>query len=104
MVSENADDGKLDRLLATPHTLNVPPPGKRADAAVLVLYYAVLSLPLCLLGSVCLEGDWEVWKLCYEGVGATDYFLLIAVGLAGYGGQWFTNLGLQIETAVRPIH
>lgn len=63
----------------------------------MVLYYAVLSLPLCFFGSGFLEGDWEVWKL--EGFSSFDYFLLLLMGLGGYGGQWFTNLGLQNETA-----
>lgn len=63
----------------------------------MVLYYAVLSLPLCICGSGFIEGDWKVWKL--EGFGLVDYFLLLLMGLGGYGGQWFTNLGLQNETA-----
>lgn len=63
----------------------------------MVLYYAVLSLPLCVFGSGIVEGDWQVWQL--QGFGLVDYILLLLMGLGGYGGQWFTNLGLQNETA-----
>ena len=63
----------------------------------MVLYYAVLSLPLCYFGSGFIENDWAVWRL--QGFGVSDYFLLLLMGLGGYGGQWFTNLGLQNETA-----
>mmetsp|Transcript_5102 Transcript_5102/g.9753 ORF Transcript_5102/g.9753 Transcript_5102/m.9753 type:complete len:394 (-) Transcript_5102:70-1251(-) len=65
--------------------------------AVMVLYYAVLSIPLCYFGSGFIEGDWAVWQL--QGFGIADYILLLLMGLGGYGGQWFTNLGLQNETA-----
>jgi drug/metabolite transporter (DMT)-like permease len=71
--------------------------GDRADAIVMVLYYAVLSLPLCVFGSGWLEGTWQVWNL--EGFTVTDYLLLLLMGFGGYGGQWCTNLGLQRETA-----
>mmetsp|Transcript_5101 Transcript_5101/g.9752 ORF Transcript_5101/g.9752 Transcript_5101/m.9752 type:complete len:359 (-) Transcript_5101:70-1146(-) len=71
--------------------------GARADAIVMVLYYAVLSIPLCYFGSGFIEGDWAVWQL--QGFGIADYILLLLMGLGGYGGQWFTNLGLQNETA-----
>jgi len=63
----------------------------------MVLYYAVFSLPLCYFGSGLIEGDWAVWEL--EGFDNVDYVLLFLMGLGGYGGQWFTNLGLQNETA-----
>ena len=63
----------------------------------MVLYYAVFSIPLCYFGSGFIEGDWAVWRL--EGFGFADYILLLLMGLGGYGGQWFTNLGLQNETA-----
>lgn len=65
--------------------------------SVMVLYYAVLSIPLCVFGSGFIEGDWQVWRL--DGFGVVDYILLLLMGLGGYGGQWFTNLGLQNETA-----
>lgn len=68
-----------------------------ACSTVMVLYYAVLSLPLCYFGSGFIEGDWAVWRL--DGFGFLDYVLLLVMGLGGYGGQWFTNLGLQNETA-----
>lgn len=66
-------------------------------STVMVLYYAVMSLPLCFFGSGFIENDWTVWQL--EGFESKDYILLLLMGLGGYGGQWFTNLGLQNETA-----
>jgi drug/metabolite transporter (DMT)-like permease len=81
--------------------------GNRADAIVMVLYYAVMSLPLCYFGSGYIANDWQVWQLHgsdSDGDGddafqSKDYILLLLMGLGGYGGQWFTNLGLQNETA-----
>ena len=64
----------------------------------MVLYYAVLSIPLCVVGSAYFEDNWKVWNLG-KGYGAIDFLLLILVGLTGYMGQWLTNLGLQAETA-----
>ena len=61
-----------------------------------VLYYGALSIPMCILGSGLLEGQWNVFAADFHG---TDYILLLLMGLGGYGGQWFTNLGLQLETA-----
>lgn len=72
--------------------------GDRADAVVMVLYYGTLSLPMTLLGSGLFLGDWNVMG-DFEHFSVKDYFLLLLMGIAGYGGQWFTNLGLQIETA-----
>lgn len=72
--------------------------GDRADAVVMVLYYGTLSLPMTLLGSGLFLGDWNVMG-DFEHFAVQDYFLLLLMGFAGYGGQWFTNLGLQIETA-----
>jgi drug/metabolite transporter (DMT)-like permease len=67
------------------------------SANVMVLYYATLSIPICLFGSYYLLQTWTVWG---DGSFTTlDYVLLILTGLAGYGGQFFTNLGLQRETA-----
>ena len=63
----------------------------------MVLYYAVMSLPLCYFGSGLIEHDWAVWEL--HNFTGPDYCLLLLMGLGGYGGQWFTNLGLQNETA-----
>jgi drug/metabolite transporter (DMT)-like permease len=71
--------------------------GVGTSANVMVLYYAVLSIPIVLFGSHWLLHKWSVW-----GDGSFtvwDYFLLLLTGFAGYGGQFFTNLGLQRETA-----
>lgn len=65
-----------------------------AAAIVMVLYYAVISIPLCILGSGLLLGEWNIFGSTEE-LSPYDYFLLVVMGLAGYGGQWFYNLGLQ---------
>lgn len=66
-------------------------------ATTMVLYYGVASLPLCFFGSWYFEGTWNAWRISnFEG---RDYILLLLMGLGGYGGQWFTNMGLQRETA-----
>jgi drug/metabolite transporter (DMT)-like permease len=71
--------------------------GHKASANVMVLYYGVLSIPIVLVGSKLLLGKWSVWG---EGFFSLwDYFLLLMTGFAGYGGQYFTNRGLQRETA-----
>lgn len=71
--------------------------GDNASAVVMVFYYACLSIPIVFVGSYFLLGKWSVWG---DGsFSAWDYFLLLLTGLAGYGGQFFTNLGLQRETA-----
>ena len=71
--------------------------GNKASANVMVLYYGVMSIPIVFIGSKLLLGRWSVWG---DGsFGVWDYFLLFFTGIAGYGGQYFTNLGLQIETA-----
>mmetsp|Transcript_5992 Transcript_5992/g.8520 ORF Transcript_5992/g.8520 Transcript_5992/m.8520 type:complete len:372 (-) Transcript_5992:80-1195(-) len=72
--------------------------GDRADAVVMVFYYGIISLPMTAIGSKMLLGTWNVLG-DYEQFSLMDYFLLLLVGFAGYGGQWFTNLGLQQETA-----
>jgi len=72
--------------------------GDRCDAVVMVLYYGVLSLPVTLLGSGWFLGEWNVAG-DFENFTVTDYALLLLMGIAGYGGQLFTNLGLQVETA-----
>jgi len=71
--------------------------GHRTSAVVMVLYYGALSVPMCILGSGWLEGTWNVWGDASFTI--TDYFILFLMGVAGYGGQWFTNLGLQHESA-----
>lgn len=71
--------------------------GNNASANVMVLYYGVLSIPIVLFGSRMCLGKWTVW-----GNGSFtwwDYFMLLMTGFGGYGGQLFTNLGLQRETA-----
>ena len=71
--------------------------GNRASANVMVLYYGTLSIPIVLFGSRWLLGKWSVWG---DGTFTPwDYFLLLLTGFAGYGGQYFTNLGLQVESA-----
>ena len=73
--------------------------GHRASAVVMVLYYGALSVPICILGSGLLEGTWNPFVLGPAFNNVKDYFILLAMGFAGYGGQWFTNLGLQYESA-----
>lgn len=72
--------------------------GEQADAVVMVFYYGILSLPMTAIGSKLYMGDWNVLG-DIQHFSFVDYFLLLLVGFAGYGGQWFTNLGLQNETA-----
>ena len=73
--------------------------GHRASAVVMVLYYGALSVPMCVIGSGLLVGQWNPFFLSASFNNMTDYFILLAMGFAGYGGQWFTNLGLQHESA-----
>eukprot|EP00586_Coscinodiscus_wailesii_P017615 CAMPEP_0172500450 /NCGR_PEP_ID=MMETSP1066-20121228/138471_1 /TAXON_ID=671091 /ORGANISM="Coscinodiscus wailesii, Strain CCMP2513" /LENGTH=366 /DNA_ID=CAMNT_0013274687 /DNA_START=70 /DNA_END=1170 /DNA_ORIENTATION=+ len=71
--------------------------GDRASANVMVLYYGILSIPIVIVGSGFLLGSWTVWidpKFVFM-----DYVVMFFMGIAGYVGQWFTNLGLQLETA-----
>ena len=72
--------------------------GDAADAVVMVFYYGALSLPMTAIGSKLYLNTWNVLG-DFQHFSLVDYFLLLLVGFAGYGGQWFTNLGLQIETA-----
>jgi drug/metabolite transporter (DMT)-like permease len=66
-------------------------------ANVMVLYYAVISIPIVLFGSWFLLDDWKVWgNGLFSG---WDYFMFLLTGLGGFGGQYFTNMGLQRETA-----
>ena len=51
-----------------------------------------------MLGSGLFLGEWNVAG-DFESFSITDYLLLLLMGIAGYGGQLFTNLGLQVETA-----
>jgi drug/metabolite transporter (DMT)-like permease len=71
--------------------------GEQASANVMVLYYACMSIPMAFVGSKIFLGEWNVWG---DGMFSSwDYFMLLLTGLFGYGGQYFTNLGLQRETA-----
>jgi len=72
--------------------------GDEVDAVVMVFYYGTLSLPMCAIGSKIYLGDWNILGN-FETFSIRDYILLLLVGFGGYGGQWFTNMGLQIETA-----
>lgn len=73
--------------------------GHRASAVVMVLYYGTVSVPMCIVGSGLLHRIWNPFLLGPEYSHWMDYLILIAMGIAGYGGQWFTNLGLQHESA-----
>ena len=73
--------------------------GHRTSPAVMVLYYGALSVPMCIFGSGLLEGTWNPFLLDSSFNNVKDYAILLAMGFAGYGGQWFTNLGLQHESA-----
>lgn len=72
--------------------------GDRASAIVMVLYYGSISIPMTIIGFYLSEGSWNVLGNM-ETFSIKDYILLLLMGFAGYGGQWFTNLGLQKETA-----
>lgn len=76
--------------------------GDRASANVMVLYYACMSIPIVLVGSRLLLQDWSVWG--DDVFSLQDYLMLICTGVFGYGGQYFTNLGLQRETAATVSH
>jgi drug/metabolite transporter (DMT)-like permease len=71
------------------------------SANVMVLYYAVMSIPIVFCGSYGLLDKWRVWApdTIDSSFSLGDYFLLLLTGFAGYGGQFFTNLGLQREQA-----
>jgi drug/metabolite transporter (DMT)-like permease len=71
--------------------------GDRASAVVMVLYYGVFSIPMVIIGSGLLLNKWDVWS--DPDLTARDYCIMLVMGLGGYGGQFFTNLGLQRETA-----
>ena len=71
--------------------------GERASAVLMVLYFGVLSIPITLVGSVILVGEWQIWgKHMFSLV---DICLLFVIGVSSYAGQFFINLGLQHETA-----
>ena len=56
--------------------------GDRASAITMVLYYGVLSLPICVVGSGLMLGDWKVWA--NDEFGLREYIILIGMGLGGY--------------------
>ena len=72
--------------------------GHGASANVMVLYYSMLSLPVTFVSSKALIGDWNVWG---DGSNFTwcDWIWVLMTGVAAYGGQYLTNLGLQRESA-----
>lgn len=72
--------------------------GERASANVMVLYYGLFSLPLLFVGSGILIDDWTVWNDIPDW-SLRQVILLLLMGLGGYGGQLFYNMGLQHETA-----
>jgi drug/metabolite transporter (DMT)-like permease len=74
--------------------------GHGASANVMVLYYSALSLPVTVVGSKGLLGEWNVWG----GGGSftsTDWCWMLLTGVSAYSGQYLTNLGLQHETAAK---
>eukprot|EP00526_Cylindrotheca_closterium_P011129 CAMPEP_0113637134 /NCGR_PEP_ID=MMETSP0017_2-20120614/19428_1 /TAXON_ID=2856 /ORGANISM="Cylindrotheca closterium" /LENGTH=383 /DNA_ID=CAMNT_0000548129 /DNA_START=84 /DNA_END=1235 /DNA_ORIENTATION=+ /assembly_acc=CAM_ASM_000147 len=71
--------------------------GDRASAVHMVLYFGALSIPITLIGSAYLVGEWRIWGK--EMLSLTDACLLLVIGFSSYAGQFFTNLGLQHETA-----
>ena len=83
--------------------------GNRASANVMVLYYSTMSIPLAIFGSKLFLGEYNVWGCCggdgpsssssSSWYSTSDYLLFLLTGLAGYGGQYFTNMGLLHETA-----
>jgi drug/metabolite transporter (DMT)-like permease len=76
--------------------------GDRASANVMVLYYGCMSIPMVMIGSKIFLKEWSVWG--DEFFSPWDYFMLVLTGFSGYGGQYFTNLGLQRETAATVRH
>lgn len=72
--------------------------GHGASANVMVLYYSCLSLPVTLIGSKGLLGDWNVWG-GGGNFGLVDWCWVLFTGLTAYAGQYLTNLGLQHESA-----
>ncbi|CAM9278207.1 unnamed protein product [Phaeothamnion confervicola] len=69
--------------------------GHSASAMVMVVYYAVASTVMCPFGSKLMGRGWGL-ELPTSG---TELLCLVGMGFGGFGGQLFTNLGLQRETA-----
>uniref|UniRef100_A0A7R9ZHZ7 EamA domain-containing protein n=1 Tax=Pseudictyota dubia TaxID=2749911 RepID=A0A7R9ZHZ7_9STRA len=72
--------------------------GHDTSANVMVLYYAVMSVPVTMFGSKVCIGSWNVWH-GGGNLGAWDWCWMVLTGLTAYAGQYLTNLGLQYETA-----
>lgn len=72
--------------------------GHKAPAMVMVWIDGVLCLPIVLLSAGLFEGTMSVWKFDRE-LSVTDAVLILLMGVSAFGGQWFTNLGLQEEAA-----
>jgi drug/metabolite transporter (DMT)-like permease len=72
---------------------------RETPANVMVLYYASMSIPIVICGSYGLLDKWRVWTPDVGSFSVVDYLLLLFNGFGGYGGQYFTNLGLQREKA-----
>jgi len=91
--------GLLGAALAGLAYVSVRPIRDRASANVMVLYFAACSIPITMLGSFWCLGTWQVWgdKRLLSSV--WNVSLLLLVGASAYLGQFFTNLGLQRETA-----
>jgi drug/metabolite transporter (DMT)-like permease len=74
--------------------------GDRASALVMVFYYGTVSIPVALIGSRIFEGTWNVVTTQDGSIfSISDYCLILLIGVLGYAGQWFINVGLQHETA-----
>mmetsp|Transcript_23243 Transcript_23243/g.40910 ORF Transcript_23243/g.40910 Transcript_23243/m.40910 type:complete len:462 (-) Transcript_23243:1288-2673(-) len=74
--------------------------GHGASANVMVLYYSCLSLPITLVGSKALIGEWNVWGGGLHGSFAwIDWCWMLLTGIFAYLGQYLVNLGLQHESA-----
>jgi drug/metabolite transporter (DMT)-like permease len=72
--------------------------GHKAPAMVMVWYDGALCLPIVLIGSGIMERNLSVWRFDRE-LSMTDFILILFMGISAFGGQWFTNLGLQEESA-----
>ncbi|CAM9452120.1 unnamed protein product [Chrysoparadoxa australica] len=71
--------------------------GDSADSSVQVLWYAMVSTLMCLPAYALVGGDWAA----AAAPGWANFSILVGMGICGYAGQWFTNRGLQLETAAK---
>lgn len=67
--------------------------GSRASANVMVFYYAVYSALLAPLGSKLLDGA-DSWNAVVGQPSPRELLVFAGLGLAGFLGQLFTNMGL----------